>query len=80
MPSLYQKMKSPISPSQKTGAEMPNSANPMASRSTSVLRLIAEITPITMPAPSQMMDAPRISDSVRGAFSMTFERIDTFES
>ena len=41
-----QKMKSAIRPSQKTGVEMPKSAKPIATRSTIVRRLTAEITPI----------------------------------
>ena len=55
---------------------MPNSANPIASLSTSVRRLIAEITPMTTPKTSQMIEAPRISESVRGAFEITFDRIE----
>ncbi len=52
----------------------------MARRSTRVLRLIAESTPMAMPTVSQRKAAPTISESVRGAFSMILERIDTFES
>ena len=78
--SLYQKMKSAISPSQKTGAEMPKSAKPITKRSANERRLMAETTPIRMPTVSQMMAAPMISESVRGAFSMILSRIGTFES
>ena len=78
--SLYQKMKSAIRPSQKTGAEMPKSAKPIARRSTIVRRLIAETTPIRTPPTSQIIEAPAISESVRGAFSMIFSRIGTLES
>ena len=73
-------MKSAISPSQKTGAEMPKSANPMAKRSKTVRRLIAEMTPIRTPTDSHMIDAPTISENVRGAFSMILSRIGTLES
>ena len=73
-------MKSAIRPSQKTGAEMPKSAKPIAMRSTTVRRLIAETTPIRTPPISQRIEAPRISESVRGAFSMILPRIGTLES
>ena len=78
-PSFYQKMKSAISPSQKTGAEIPKSAKPIATRSTTVRRLTAEITPIATPTTSQMIAAPTISESVRGACSMILSRIGTLE-
>ena len=52
----------------------------MAKRSKMDLRLIAESTPMAMPRKSQRTAAPTISESVRGALSMTLERIDTFES
>ena len=78
--SLYQKMKSAISPSQKTGAEMPKSAKPIARRSTTVRRLIAETTPIRTPTVSQRIEAPTISEIVLGAFSMILSRIGTLES
>ena len=73
-------MKSAIRPSQKTGAEMPKSAKPMARRSKTVRRLIAETTPIRTPPVSQSSEAPTISESVRGAFSMIFSRIGMLES
>ena len=79
MPSLYQKMKSAIRPSQKTGAEMPKSAKPMAARSMIERRLTAEMTPMPMPMRARAMAAPPISESVRGAFSMIFSRIGTLE-
>ena len=70
-------MKSAISPSQKTGAEIPNSAKPIAARSTTVRRLTAEMTPIATPNVSQIVAAPAISHSVRGARSMTSLRTET---
>ena len=73
-------MKSAIRPSQKTGAEMPKSAKPIASQATSDPALDVETTPTTTPAASQIREGPSINDSVRGAFEITFERIDTLES
>ena len=46
---LFQNRNSAIRPSQKTGAEMPKSAKPMAARSMIVRRLTAERTPMLMP-------------------------------
>ena len=72
-------MKSAIRPSQKTGAEMPKSAKPIARRSKIVRRLTAEMTPMLIPSRSQTTAAPTISESVRGAFSMILSRIGTLE-
>ena len=55
-------------PSQKTGAEMPKRAKPIATRSKTERRLTAEMTPIVIPSTSQMKAAPMISENVRGAF------------
>ncbi len=64
-------------PSQKTGAEIPKRANPIASRSMSVLRFTAESTPIAMPPISQIVAAPAISQSVRGARWIISVRTET---
>ena len=70
-------MKSAISPSQKTGAEMPKSAKPIARAVDDGRRLTAERTPIATPNVSQMIAAPTISQSVRGARSMISLRTET---
>ena len=80
MSSLYQKMNSAIRPSQKTGAEMPKSTKTIAILSVAVRRLMADITPTRTPTVSQRIDAPRISESVLGAFSMIWPRIGVLES
>ena len=70
-PSFFQKMKSAIRPSQKTGAEIPNSTKPIAIRSVDARRLTAEMTPIETPTVSQIVAAPAIRSSVRGRRSVT---------
>ena len=69
-PSFCQKMKSAINPSQKTGVEIPTSAKPMDNRSVADRRRTAERTPIPTPSTSQMIAAPAIRSSVRGARCM----------
>ena len=64
--SFFQKIHSAISPSQKTGAEMPNRTKPIAMRSAAVRRLTAEMTPIVTPRMIQIVAAPVIRSSVRG--------------
>src|SRR5205085_2596814 len=59
-------MKRAIRPNQKTGAEMPKSAKPIAKRSNNVRRLTAESTPIATPNTSQSVAAPAISHQLRG--------------
>ena len=76
-PSLRQKMKSAIRPSQNTGAEMPKSAKPIAARSTIDRRLTAESTPMPTPTTSQMIAAPKISQSVLGARSLIWSLTGT---
>ena len=68
--SLRQKIHRAMSPSQKTGADMPKSAKPIAARSTIDLRLTAESTPMPTPMTSHKVAAPKISQSVLGARSV----------
>ena len=67
-------MKSAMSPSQKTGAEMPKSANPIARRSQSEPGLRAERVPMATPTTTQMIAAPKARKSVRGALSFSSPR------
>ena len=53
-------------PSQYTGAEMATSAVPIAARSRSVPRLIAEMIPIGMPISSHTIAPPMASAAVAG--------------
>src|SRR5207302_1009104 len=56
--NLNQKSHRNISPSQNTGADTKNSANPIASRSNRVRGLSAETMPIGIPIRSHTRDAP----------------------
>ncbi len=69
--SFSEKMKSAIRPSQNTGAQTPNSANPIAVRSTHECRLSAARTPSGIPMSSQRIAAPMISASETGARAFT---------
>ncbi len=62
--------KSSTSPNQKVGIETATSAVPIAARSSSVRRLIAETIPTGTPARSQSATAPTVSDSVAGSRSV----------
>src|SRR5579859_6861548 len=63
-------------PNQKTGIDTNTSAIPIAVRSSSEPRLIAEMIPIGMPASSQTIAAPIVSDSVAGSRSLIRLRTD----
>ena len=75
--SFFQKMKSAMSPSQKTGAEIPKRTKPIAARSATDWRRTAERTPIDTPTVSQMVAAPMMRSNVRGARSSIWLRTDT---
>src|SRR5256885_4484941 len=69
MPSLNQKIQRNSCPSQKTGAETPKSANPIAIRSKAERGFRAERIPIGIPRQSHTTDAPRASDRVTSILS-----------
>ena len=58
------------SPSQKTGIEMPIRPRIMSNGSTNVPRMTAAASPIAMATTTQMIAAPKTSDSVTGAASV----------
>ena len=60
-----------MSPSQKTGDEIPKSTNPIAILSAAGRRFTAERTPTETPTMIQIVAAPSIRSNVRGARSRT---------
>ena len=74
--SFYQKRKSDISPSQKTGAEIPKSAKPIATRSMTI-GVSPPRSRRSRPRRSSQRPLPRRSESVRGARSMIWSLTGT---